>query len=144
MNIKKKIAIIILLLLSFGCQESWYLSITDLDEQLRPTFCVSTIYGCLGFGLNLDLIGIYEVNEPGEEIRPVWVISNEQNIKIKDLKYGVLPKGYEEIQPPKKLVIGKFYMVLHKYYFRIIKKDQELKTEVYTEKEYHSISNKNS
>ena len=87
-----------------------------------------------------NTLEISEVDDKGHRIRPVWIIEPIKKVNIKNLCYGKLPAGYKEIINAIPLELNKFHLFYPMgmgSYFRITRKNSEIKAEVYTESEFY-------
>jgi len=112
--------IIFLLLALTACTRKWYLAI-DESNGSNPILCFSSMDHCIGDGVQFYSLVISEVNEKGKEVQPIWSIQGKSDRSddyvIKRLTYGVVPKGWIELQPPMEIKTNTFYGVDGGLYF---------------------------
>lgn len=120
-----------LLVLLSGCQQTGYFTITGLDSELRPRFCVSEEPGCSGMGVNLECVAVEEVPVAGtdEKRRMVWAIHATTDEPLRLLVYGGTPPGWVQDIPPDRLRVGPTYEV-GQLRFRLKQEGEEVKYEV--------------
>ena len=135
--------IMISALFFYSCHPTYYIKITDISDPSRPCFSISQgKFLPWAEGMWNTLI-VQEVDHKGNLIRPVWIIVPFQNVNVKNLCYGKAPEGYKEKIKAIPLELDKFYLFYPSgmgCYFRIVRKNEEMKAEIYTAPEfYHKV-----
>ena len=118
--LKNAIAVLLYALALAACSRVWYLSIAATNSS-TPVLCFSAAKNCRGDGVQFYSIDISEVNKKGEAVSVAWSIQGKSNrtndYVLKRLTYGVLPNGWIEKEPARRLQPGKFYSVEEEFYF---------------------------
>ena len=114
-----------------GCQPAGYFTITGLDSELRPRFCVSEEANCVGVGFNPECVAVEEIPAAGtdEKRRMVWAIHATTEEPLRQLVYGATPPGWVQDIPPASLRVGPTYEV-GPLRFRLKQDGEEVKYEV--------------
>ncbi len=75
------------------------------------------------------------MNERGELIRRMWDIQpTTSNSELKEVVYGLAPRGWKDRIPPEPLEIGKLYTVHYTFFFRIVRVGESVEAKEFVRK----------
>jgi len=129
----KRLSTCLLVMLSFSvvsCQEQWYVTVPDASDPSAPVICISKGKNCSGDGVIFNTLLFSQYTEDGRELERMWAIKPTENVPVKDLKYGVVPSGWRELQPARPLRLGDWYAINSHFYFRMTKVGETINNEV--------------
>ena len=138
-----RLLLFIVLFFIIGCQEFWHFTIIDITDPMYPQFCISGEDDCMGDGVILSNLTVWEVDKDRNHVKKVWGLVCSENVKIKTVKYGHPPDGYRETVKAEPIKVKTLYSVNDMYYFRLTKKEKGLVQEIYSLKERYNISDPN-
>lgn len=103
-------------MMTAGCSYSFDISIT-WDDPFHPIFVMEKPYWAAPKGktVHISNMGIYtKKNNDWDYRNPIWSFGLESGFskKVKRIKYGEVPEGFNEYKPSKELKADVEYLVL--------------------------------
>jgi hypothetical protein len=121
-NLPACLAALCLALLS--CSQPMYVTILSVDDDLRPTFCVSARPDCKGPELRVSSFAVARIvhtfveDDSFTDHKNVWSIGGDRRV-LDDLHYGVVPAGWTESEAAAPLEADVFYSTGGGYWFML-------------------------
>jgi hypothetical protein len=119
-----------------GCTQKWFLIVERADD-FGPTFCLSHHSICDDTGIQINMISVRRVALGGGTISTAWLLQGQSNnpadYLVHELKYGVVPRGWNQLSPATPIEAGAYYSLNDEFYFT---RDVENRYSVFTRSEF--------
>lgn len=134
---KKIIIFAALFLMLTGLSLTYRIFVKPITDPERPVFCFDEEGTCTGRGLSFNHIDVVEHNDKSEIIQDNWILFYDPENSmgssgfLNHLTYGIVPDGYKELFPAKKLKLNTYYSVNFQNFFKIYQEDGKYKIETF-------------